>query len=156
VQAADLLRRVRNEFAHNIERDQLEQVEEGLRAAMAQRVHELYGDQPPYSTSAREMFKALTFVALAGFQAYKSNLSILREKLEEGSLVGQLKEECHKRFISGIEATTGQSPLRIEERAGWRATYYDKGIVSIEPTNPDGPPVTVDLSSLSCKPSDQE
>jgi hypothetical protein len=102
------------------------------------------------------MFNALTFVALAGFSAYRTNLSILREKLDEGSVAGQLKDECHKRLISGIKATESRGALKVEEKEGWRATYYDKGIVSIEPTDPDGPPVTVDLSKLNWKPSGHE
>jgi hypothetical protein len=155
VQAADLLRKVRNEFAHNIECERLQHLNEGLRTAMAQRVRELFGDETPHSSSPRAILGALTFVALAGLQSYRVNLSALRDKLEEGTLTASLKDECHKRFISQIEATKTQSPLRVEERQGWRYTYYEKGIVDISPADPNNPPTTVniDISEMNWNPT---
>ncbi|HET6845045.1 MAG TPA: hypothetical protein VFK06_25675 [Candidatus Angelobacter sp.] len=117
LQAVDLARRARNEFAHK-EWDNLEQLPLGLRNAIANVVRQTFGDVPSYFSSARETFKAAIFLVLAGLQAYRPNLMILREKLDDGELTEQLKHECHKRFVDGITLRGNKEPLRVEEKGG--------------------------------------
>jgi hypothetical protein len=35
--------------------------------------------------------------------------------------------------------------VRIEERGGWRYTYYEEGLASIEAISSDDPPTTLDI-----------
>jgi hypothetical protein len=144
-QVADLIRRVRNELAHNIDYDRLEDMRRSLKESMANSVRELYGDDTSNLSSVRAMFKALCFVALAGLQAFRTNLLLLREVLDQGDLVEKLKKECHQRFLSRIEIITSEQPLRVEEKQGWRYSYYRNGVVSIAPSDPENPPTTVNF-----------
>lgn len=145
VQIADLMRRVRNEFAHNLDCDKLENLKNSLKVALAQRVGESYGDAKPYSSSHREMFKALTFLALVGLESYRVNVAVLRERMDDGSLSESLKLECEKRHRDKVNSLSSQAPKRIVEKDGWRYKYFDLGVVAIEPIDPDNPPTTVNL-----------
>jgi len=141
LRAADLVRKSRNEFAHE-ELERLEQLSPRLRDPIVNLVRQTLGNLPSYFSSGRETFRALIFVALAGLRAYRPNFLILREKLEEGALIDELKQECHKRFMEGIELKKNRKPLRVEEKEGWRYTYYEDGLVSIVVVDSNNPPNT--------------
>lgn len=145
MRAADLIRRVRNELAHNIDCDKLEDIAERLRNAMSSLVRELFGDGTPNSSSARAMFRALCFVVLAGLQSFRTNVVILRETLDQGDLVDQLRRECHTRFMSRIETIKNEKPIRVEDKQGWRYSYYCHGVVDIAPCDAQNPPTTINL-----------
>ncbi len=138
LQAADLARKARNGFAHG-DWDHLEQLPDKLMIPIASLVRQTFGDTPSYFSSVRETFKALIFLVLAGLQAYRPNLMILREKLQDGELTEQLKHECHKRFMDGITLRGNKGPLRVEEE-GWRYSYYEDGLVSIAAADANNPP----------------
>ena len=101
LQAADIIRRVRNEFAHSISLDRFEELPPKLRGTMKALVRQLYGDEETPLASVRAMFKALTFVAASGFLFYRLNFSVLREKLDEGRLIEQWRIE-YARTLHGI------------------------------------------------------
>lgn len=147
VQIADLLRRVRNEFAHNVDCDKLENLKDSLKASLAQRVRECYGDAKPYSSSLHEMFKALTFLALVGLESYRVNVAILRERMDDGSLRSTLKLQSEQRHTDKVKSLSSQAPTKIVEKDGWRYKYFDLGVVAIEPVDPDNPPTTVNLDA---------
>jgi hypothetical protein len=147
VEVADLIRKVRNEFAHNFDCDHLDRLDAGLRQAMEQRVRNLYGDREPYITSTREMFKALTFFVLAGFSAYKPNFRILKEKLNDGSLNDSLKNECFQRHAATIQSIMGKTPTRVVEKEGWRYRYFENGVVSIAPIDPENAPSSLNIDA---------
>lgn len=145
VVAANLIRRVRNKFAHDLACDGLEQLDNGMRSDMAQTIRELFGDAEPYLSSTREMFKALTFFVLAGFAAYIPNLAVLRERLTDGTLGETLKKECEERHNAKIESITRKEPTKIVDKDGWRHKYYENGVVEIGPIDPDNAPTTLNL-----------
>ena len=145
VETADLIRRIRNEFAHDLDCSKLERLKDGLKAAMAHRVYQLYGKAEPYSNSAREMFRSLTFFVLAGFAAYVPNLAILRKKFNDGSLTDSLKKECLERHIARIKSITNKEPSRVVEREGWRYRYYEHGVVDVGPIDPKNAPTVLNF-----------
>jgi hypothetical protein len=150
MRAADVIRRVRNELAHNIDCDKLEDIDRRLRDSMSSLVRELFGEGTPNSSSARAMFRALCFVVITGLQVFRTNVVILRETLDQGDLVEQLRKECHSRFMSRIETIRNEKPMRVEDKQGWRYSYYSHGVVDIAPCDPQNPPTTVsvDLSEV--------
>lgn len=103
-------------------------------------MRQIFGNEPTYFTSARETFQTLVFFVLAQLQEYRPNLQILREKLDDGALAKELKLECHKRYMEGVELRTNRTPLRIEEKEGWRYSYYDDGLLNVVAADPDHPP----------------
>jgi hypothetical protein len=139
LQAMNMVRKIRNEFAHG-DWEQLEQLPAKFKVPAANLVRLIFGDQPTFVASAREIFKALIFYVLSGLQAYRPNFLILREKLEDGILAEELKRECHKRFMEGIALRTKHEPLRVEEKDGWKYSYYEDGILAISASDPDNPP----------------
>jgi len=139
LQAMDMVRKIRNEFAHG-DWDQLEQLQARFKVPAANLVRLIFGDQPTYVASMRETFKALTFYVLSGLQAYRPNFFILREKLDDGILAEELKRECHKRFMESLAVRTKCEPLRVEEKDGWKYSYYVDGLVTISASDPDNPP----------------
>jgi len=147
LQLADVIRQVRNEFAHELDCNRLDELNSGLQSSMAQRTRDFYGEGDPHSSSPRMMFKGLTFAALAGFEIYRTNLSILREKMDDGILAAALGKECHERFMARIAAMKDRGPVKVEEREGWRYKYYDGGLVDISPVDPNNPPATVNLDA---------
>jgi hypothetical protein len=145
VDTADLIRRIRNEFAHNLDCSALNSLSSSLKTAMAHRVRELYGDQKPYSDSPQRMFEALTFFVLAGLAAYLPNFVILREKLSDGVLTDALKKECVERLNSRVKSITSKIPLRVIDKEGWRYKYYENGVVQVGPVDPNNAPATLNL-----------
>lgn len=141
LQAIDMVRKVRNEFAHK-DWDHLEQLPPKFRDPVANLVRQIFGSQPTYFTSVRETFQTLVFFVLAQLHQYRPNFQILREKLDDGTLTEELKLECHKRFMEGVDLRTRREPLRIEEKDGWRYSFYEDGLVSIRAADPNDPPKT--------------
>jgi hypothetical protein len=147
--AADLIRRVRNAFAHDIDSHQLEACDPKLKDAMRQLVLAVFGDGPENLASNRAMFKALTFLSVSGLESYRPNLKKLREKLDSSEVVAAWKKECHQEFMAKLEEIHKSTPQRIEDKNGWRYTYYRDGLVSIDAIDPQTPPSTIDLDVSS-------
>jgi hypothetical protein len=145
VRVADCLRKIRNEFAHDLDCDQLERLDPRLKSALAQNVRELYDKQASSYPSAREMFKALTFLAIVGYEDYRPNLAILREKIDDQVFSDQLQKESQKRLMAKIESMQSKAPTRVEEKQGFRYEYYEGGVVNISPVDPEHPATTLNL-----------
>jgi hypothetical protein len=85
-------------------------------------------------------------VALVGLEAYRVNLAILREKLDDGTLSRSLQTECNQRHTGKIELIRNQAPKKVEDKDGWRYKYYDHGVVEIGPVDPNNAPTTIHLN----------
>ena len=142
--AADLIRRIRNDFAHDFETDSLAKCNRKHREAMRKTVLEIFGENQ-LTTSERDCFKTVTFLALAGLQAYRTNFRKLRAKLGDARIIDEWKMECHDEFVEKVKSVKSGAPVRIEERGGWRYTYYEEGLASIEAISSDDPPTTLDI-----------
>jgi hypothetical protein len=130
LQAADLIRRVRNLFAHDFETEQLEAC--SYRNAIHQFAIETFGPRKT-DRSAREDFKEVSLIALAGLEAYKTNFRHLRKLLDDGELVDQLKKNCVKEFTETLDRIKEGTPESVEVKNGYIYTGYAEGLVDIKP-----------------------
>jgi hypothetical protein len=100
--AADLIRKVRNEFAHDLNVETFSDCKESYVESLHRLAVETFGDKDP-SRSHREAFRDVTFIALAGLQAYRSNFRKLRQKLTDLSVIEQWKKESVMEFLAIVE-----------------------------------------------------
>ncbi|MGA2904015.1 MAG: hypothetical protein ABSD98_09295 [Candidatus Korobacteraceae bacterium] len=152
LQAADLVRKIRNDFAHDFNTDDLAKCNAKHREAMRQTATEMYGEHRVLS-SERDDFKSVTLLALVGLQAYRANFKKLRVKLSDPRVIEEWKKECHEELLEKVKGMQSGTPTRIEERNGWRCTHYEEGLVNIEAVASEDPPSTlgIDLTNVNLK-----
>lgn len=100
IEIADLLRQIRNDFAHNYEIDSLE--EAGQVKKMPQRLklmndiwHE-YEPEMPYWKSGRPLrfqYKDLWRICIEGFKMFELNVKLLRREVENEDFIKKLMDK---------------------------------------------------------------
>jgi hypothetical protein len=100
--AADLIRKVRNEFAHDFKVETFADCNKSHVQVLHQLAAETFGDKDP-PRSPRDAFRDVTFLALAGFQSYRANFRKFRQKLDDRSLIEQWKKESVMEFVAIAE-----------------------------------------------------
>jgi hypothetical protein len=129
--AADIVRRVRNEFAHDLNLDILDGLKRELQTKIQHIVTETFG--PEFERSkGREGFRSVTFIALAGLNGYRPNLKKLREKLSNTGMITEWKNECHQEFMRTMKAVGSEEPIETKIENGVRYRLYRDGLVRID------------------------
>jgi hypothetical protein len=141
IRAADLIRKIRNDFAHNINTEVFsgkfsQQLEQARRDAFGA------SDKP---SSEREDFEEVAFIALVGLQAYRPNFKKIREKLSDEKTISEWKSECHQEFLKRLKIIHSGEPISVEVKDGWKYTHYREGLVHVEAENPGSAPATIDV-----------
>jgi hypothetical protein len=134
--AADLLRKVRNEFAHNLDISSFDQLKPKLRSEICNLRASVYGvfgsdERKPKDTFLAE-FKALAFFCIVGLDAYQENLSYLRTHIETPDFVDALLKKAHEENWAELKSVLEAGPTSVEVRDGQRIERYEKGVVRIE------------------------
>ena len=133
--AADVIRRVRNEFAHHLEFERLDQLKEGLLRdikGLRSAVHAQFGpeDARPRASMLEE-FKSLSFFVILGLDAYSENLAYLRKRIASEEFVRDLYTSVGRENEAEMQAVLTKGPVSVEVRDGQRIERYEKGVVQI-------------------------
>ena len=147
--AATLVRKIRNEFAHDLEIQSFTQLEQKLLNQLKTLRSNVYGDvadteRRPKATLAEE-YKALAFFCITGLDAYRANLAYLYAHIFNNSFISSLLAKCAGENKAELEAVLAQIPLSVEIVDGNRIEKYQKGVVNIIAGESGG---TVDLGKI--------
>jgi hypothetical protein len=147
--AASIIRKVRNEFAHNLEIELLANLKPSLIADMKNlraAVYGVFGDseRKPKPTILEE-YKALAFFCVAGLDAYRSNLEYLRKHIENPDFVDSLFKKSTDENLAEMQAVLAEKPISVEIRDGHTIEKYGKGVVQIRAKEGGG---TIDLGDI--------
>lgn len=135
VRCADVVRDVRNKFAHKLECDRLEEMKEKWPDLCA-RVKAAYDDdyphhvpfpQPP-SSDLRAQFDYVAFTAICGLRTYRVNLAALREKIDSEEFIASLAAPIEQKFQRDVEEATLRNLRRVANIA---ETYEREAIATL-------------------------
>jgi hypothetical protein len=96
---ADILRKVRNEFAHNLEMETFECLKSDLIKDMRKVLSTYREMSQPFNGSIREIFTVLTHTTVMGLLTFAKHVHSLNSYLRDEGLYDNLIEYCEKHTI---------------------------------------------------------
>ena len=136
--ASDLMRRVRNEFAHRLDREKFNDLPDDLRDKLCNVRASIYSRFGPEQTkpkqTLREEFEALAFFAIGGLDSYVENLRYLRRRIADAELIEQLYRQCAAENDAALRAVLASHPTEVEVRDGLTIERYPNGVVNVTNT----------------------
>lgn len=91
---ADFIRKVRNEFAHNLSIDSFSELNPSYLSSLRGRLREFTKDQPEKSDA--ESFKGLVFLTALGIYGYNFHVEMLAKFLRDSSFIEALHAFCDR------------------------------------------------------------
>lgn len=107
---ADCIRQIRNDFAHRLELEKIEDV----KVEYLHRANRLYNEiYAPYKQThdgkiAREVFHGLAFGAMFGLRAYRPNITAMRNRIDNPAFAMELQAVTDHAFFSILKAEDPQ------------------------------------------------
>lgn len=148
--AADLIRKVRNEFAHHLDLDSFSGLESKFITGVGKLRADVYGvfgaDQRKSKSTFIEEYKALAFFCIVGLDAYRENTSYLRLHIETPEFVDELLKKSEAENEERMNAVLAKGPVSVEVRDGNRIEKYELGLVRI--TAGEGGSGVIDLGKI--------
>src|SRR6266581_4974494 len=133
--AATLIRKIRNAFAHNLTISRFDDLAEGLRNDLRNLRSAMYADfgpdekQPKASLGGE--YHALAFACIVGLDAYSTNLSYLRQRIQDPAFTKALYDAITRENNDAIKRIMSRPPKSVEVRDGQRIEVYEGGLVNI-------------------------
>lgn len=128
---ANIVRGIRNEFAHNLEIDHLDKISKSKKSTLDQLYKSIYGKQE-VDLSLEKMFNGISFLAITGIRNYEPNFKILREKIDDSKFIEELSKICEERFISAIAEIRKEEPIEIKQENDLTIKRFKDGLTEIE------------------------
>jgi hypothetical protein len=148
LRAATMIRKIRNEFAHDLDIGSFAQLKEDLIRDLTRLRIEIYrhsgADQTKPEPSLVEEYSAIAFFCIAGLDAYRENLAYLRSKIQTPKFIASLFEESTVENESELREVLEQEPISVEIRDGARIERYSRGVVRVS----GGQDVTLDVKDI--------
>ena len=133
--AATILRKIRNEFAHNLEMDSFSTLKKSLISDLTNLRNEVYGvfgkDEKKPKANFLDEYKSIAFFCVAGLDAYRENLSYLRSFIERPEIIDQLLKTSAAENDAEMKAVLSKPPISVEIQDGHRIESYEKGVINI-------------------------
>jgi hypothetical protein len=110
--SAHCVRKIRNEFAHNLTIDHLDAV----RADLLDRARTLYDEMyAPYKDShqgktLRQVFEKLVTGAITGLKLYRPNLNALRQRIDDPAFIDALQRDTERPSFEALRAPREDKP----------------------------------------------
>jgi hypothetical protein len=135
VGGATVIRRIRNEFAHNLAISRFDDMRDSLRNDLRNRRVTFYIDFGPDEArpkaTLREEYSALAFGCIVGLDAYATNLSHLRHRIEDPAFTKALYDAITRENDEAVKLIMSKPPKTVELREGQRIEVYEGGLVHI-------------------------
>jgi hypothetical protein len=140
--ASDLIRSIRNEFAHNLERETFAALPQSLQQKLVNLRAEIYSrfnhEERQPKDSLRAEFKALAFFAIAGLDTYCENLVVLRHQIAHRDFIEGLYNLVATENKASVQAVLATKPISVEIRDGLKVERYEKGVVNVSNISQEG------------------
>ncbi len=127
---ADILRGIRNEFAHNLEIDHIEKISSGKKSTLEQLYKSLYGKEEKDLT-LEKMFNGISFLAITGIRNFEQNVKLLREKIDDPNFIEELSKVSLERFNKVVEEISKEEPIEIKQENGLTIKRFKDGYTEI-------------------------
>jgi len=131
LKCADCVRKIRNDFAHDLDLDSFEQIKQKNKNILKAMYEHLFGNSTSQGKSTRELFEKVAWVAIVGVCAYKPNIAILREVIQSNEFLEELEEKSKTKFDKIVENIIREGPKKIEFKCNLKIERFSKGVVKI-------------------------
>ena len=132
IDCAQLIRQVRNDFAHELGIDGFD----GLPAERIEQIKQLcsriYGSEHLENKTNYELFWNISFLAITGFSVYYSSAKVLRDRIDDPNFIKQIQSEAQRSHDNKIREIMQKPPIEIEQQGDLTVKRYPHGIVGIE------------------------
>ena len=128
--SAHIIRRIRNDFAHNLERATLSQIDKKLHRQMEELLKRVYGIEQALSPLPEEEllvsnFKKLSFVAILGLEPYALNCESLRKAISSSEFIDKLQRELLEEFDTLVKEAKARGPKSVQWNGSQWEIEYD-------------------------------
>ncbi len=155
--AAHCIREIRNEFAHQLSKTQLSEIDPKVLSKLNGIYQSAYagvsfvGGDPvrPEDKTLKETFRRVTFFCVVGLNSYAVNLRILREHISKPGLVEALGEEAVRKSMEWYQQMQSGTPIRVEQQGDKIIEHFESGFALVRGAIPDGLPVPPPASTDS-------
>ncbi|MEH2419750.1 MAG: DUF4145 domain-containing protein [Nostoc sp.] len=132
--SAHCLRKIRNEFAHDLSKVDFSSIEEPLKRSLRSLCENAYrgketpvlGERPLF-----DAFKQLSFFYIVGLDAYTINRKVLRDEISREDFINNLDQLVKDMNDSTIKQIMSQSPASTEIQGNLLIERYERGVVKI-------------------------
>jgi hypothetical protein len=141
--AATVIRKIRNEFAHNLDITSFSGVKPPLVGALKKLRADAFGAlndklRGPKATLVEE-YKDLAFFCISGLDAYRENMAYLAKQISTPEFVEALYRKSREENDAEMKAVLSQKPISVEIVDGHRVENYGKGVIAIAGGEGAGP-----------------
>lgn len=131
--AATIIRRIRNEFAHDLELESFSQLKGSLSNALMNLRADAFGhlgERKPLATFGQE-YEQLAFYCIAGLDTYRDSLSQLRSQIQKPEFVQSLSAQVVGESLAELNSIYGEGPVSVEYKDGQKYERFARGVVRI-------------------------
>jgi hypothetical protein len=135
LRAATIIRKIRNEFAHNLDITSFTGIKPALIGELKNLRANVYGAvaermREPMATLVEE-YKGLAFFSIAALDTYRENMDYLAKHISNPEFIEGLYKKCAEENQAEIKAVLAGTPISIEIIDGNRIERYSKGLVNV-------------------------
>lgn len=131
IACADVVRQIRNDFAHNLEKESFDNVERKYLDKLSALFTGIYGKEESGKKTAHEKFKGIAYIAIFGLHLYKRNVQMLWKVVTSHQFAEELEAKAYQEFVSQMEGIEG-GEVTVKDEGGMRVTRKAGIIVGIE------------------------
>jgi hypothetical protein len=122
----DCVRKVRNEFAHNLELENIQEIDLKIQ----KQVHQLYSEDSEKNKDIEliEKFKAVYTLGYSNLRAFEQNIRLLREKIDDPKFEEELSVLNSNRIFETYDKIIEKGPIKIIDRGDEIEEVYPKAL----------------------------
>jgi len=135
LRCCDEVRQIRNLFAHNLELDALDKLQQKDKDRLRTVYQETYNrpgrvQEPIKDKTIKELFNGVHFLAL-GIEFYEENIDILRKTMESEDFIQALSDNVQEQSKQYEAEMMSHDPERIEVRGDTKIERFPGGVARI-------------------------
>lgn len=114
INMCDCVRKVRNEFAHNLDKDNIQKINIKIKT----RINQLFTENSDIKEEV-ELIKKFEIIYRLGssyLRSYEKNVRLLREKMDDHSFIEELRILNEKRMFEMQEKIISNGPIKVIDR----------------------------------------
>ncbi len=97
LRCVDVLRKIRNDFAHDLNMEDFEKISKGRKVVLKQ-LNQYFTKEYDNTSSAKKDFKRIAYIAIIQLRMYEPNVKILREKIQDPDFISELGNAAFSRL----------------------------------------------------------
>jgi hypothetical protein len=125
----DCIRKVRNEFAHNLGLEIIDNLDQKILSNVIQCFSDLKSNSNIKSHIGR--FESIHFFTTGYLRSYEQNFRLLREKMDSEEFIDGLEKLNQERTFKSMDELIKKGPINIIEKGGKIEEYYKNNFVVV-------------------------